>query len=153
MRLPIPALVTGTIFGAGLALSDMINPARVLAFLDPFGAWDPTLALVMAGAVLPSAIGYLLSRRMRRPLFDSRFFIPENRVLDRQLLAGAAIFGIGWGLAGFCPGPAIAGLVLGLWQPWLFVLAMLAGMLLHRWMTAPGALRFVRRPGRSGVVR
>src|SRR5688500_7412696 len=145
MRLPLPALVTGILFGAGLALSDMINPARVLAFLDLLGAWDPTLALVMAGAVLPSAIGFAASRRMGRPLFDSRFFIPENRVLDRQLMAGAAIFGIGWGLAGFCPGPAIAGLVLGLWQPWLFVIAMFAGMLVHRWVTAPGALVFAHR--------
>lgn len=144
MRLPLPALVTGILFGAGLALSDMINPARVLAFLDLFGAWDPTLALVMGGAVLPSAIGFAVSRRMGRPLFDSRFFIPENRVLDRQLIAGAAIFGLGWGLAGFCPGPAIAGLVLGLWQPWLFVAAMFAGMLAHRWVTTPGALAFAR---------
>jgi uncharacterized membrane protein YedE/YeeE len=145
MRLPFPALVTGILFGAGLALSDMVNPARVLAFLDLFGAWDPALALVMGGAVLPSAIGFAVSRRMGRPLFDSRFFIPENRVLDRQLLAGAAVFGLGWGLAGFCPGPAIAGLVLGLWQPWLFVLAMFAGMLLHRWVMTPGALTFARR--------
>lgn len=146
MRFPVPALVTGILFGAGLALSDMINPARVLAFLDLFGAWDPTLALVMAGAVLPSAIGFAVSRRMGRPLFDSRFFIPENRVLDRQLLAGAAIFGLGWGLAGFCPGPAIAGLVLGLWQPWLFVAAMFAGMLLHRWVMTPGAPALFNRP-------
>ena len=145
MRLPFPALVTGILFGAGLALSDMVNPARVLAFLDLFGAWDPALALVMGGAVLTSAIGFAVSRRMGRPLFDSRFFIPENRVLDRQLLAGAAIFGFGWGLAGFCPGPAIAGLVLGLWQPWLFVLAMFTGMLLHRWVMTPGALTFARR--------
>lgn len=146
MRLPLPALVTGILFGAGLALSDMINPARVLAFLDLFGAWDPALALVMAGAVLPSAIGFAISRRMGRPLFDSRFFIPENRVLDRQLMAGAAIFGLGWGLAGFCPGPAIAGLVLGLWQPWLFVLAMFAGMLVHRWAITSESLPFARRP-------
>lgn len=149
MRLPLPALVTGILFGAGLALSDMINPARVLAFLDLFGAWDPTLALVMAGAVLPSAIGFAISRRMGRPLFDSRFFIPENRVLDRQLMAGAAIFGLGWGLAGFCPGPAIAGLVLGLWQPWLFTTAMFVGMLMHRWVATPGALPFARQSGRS----
>ena len=149
MRLPFPALVTGILFGAGLALSDMINPARVLAFLDLFGAWDPALALVMAGAVVPSAIGFAVSRRMGRPLFDSRFFIPENRVLDRRLIAGAAIFGMGWGLAGFCPGPAIAGLVLGLWQPWLFVAAMFAGMLVHRWVTTPGALPFARQSGPS----
>lgn len=135
MRLSIASLVTGTIFGAGLALSDMINPGRVLGFLDLAGKWDTSLAFVMAGAILPMAIAYLVSRRMGSPLLDMRFFIPENRVLDRQLITGAALFGIGWGLVGFCPGPAIAGLVFGMWQPWLFVLAMLAGMLLHRIVT------------------
>ena len=128
----LPAVVVGLLFGAGLALSDMINPARVLAFLDVAGNWDPTLAYVMAGAVIPSAIGYRISRRMKRPLMDSEFRIPRNRVIEPQLLAGAAIFGIGWGLAGFCPGPAFAALMSGLWQPWLFVLAMLAGMVAHR---------------------
>lgn len=137
MRFPLPALATGILFGAGLALSDMINPARVLAFLDVAGAWDPTLAFVMAGAIIPAAIGFLLSRRMRAPLLGRSFFIPENRVLDRPLLAGAALFGIGWGLAGFCPGPGIAALAFGLWQPALFVCAMLAGMLIHRWATTP----------------
>lgn len=135
MRLSIASLVTGTIFGAGLALSDMINPGRVLGFLDLAGKWDPSLAFVMAGAILPMAMAYLVSSRMGSPLLDKRFFIPENRVLDRQLITGAALFGIGWGLVGFCPGPAIAGLVYGMWQPWLFVLAMLAGMLLHRIVT------------------
>lgn len=148
MRIPFATLGAGILFGAGLALSDMVNPARVLAFLDLFGAWDPTLALVMAGALLPSAIGFRMSRRMRRPLAGSRFFIPENRVLDRPLMAGAAIFGIGWGLAGFCPGPAIAGLVFGLWQPWLFVLAMFGGMMLHRWTSRPGRLLRSSRPSR-----
>ena len=135
MRIPIASLVTGTIFGAGLALSDMINPARVLAFLDLAGDWDPSLAFVMGGAIIPMVIAYAVSRRMRTPLFDKSFFIPENRVLDSRLLIGAALFGVGWGLVGFCPGPAIAGLVMGLWQPWLFVAAMLAGMLLHRLVT------------------
>ena len=132
MRIPIASLVTGTLFGAGLALSDMINPARVLAFLDLAGDWDPSLAFVMGGAIIPMVIAYSVSRRMRTPLFDKSFFIPENRVLDRRLLIGAALFGIGWGLVGFCPGPAIAGLVMGAWQPWLFVAAMLGGMWLHR---------------------
>jgi uncharacterized membrane protein YedE/YeeE len=132
MRVPIASLVTGTIFGAGLALSDMINPARVLAFLDLAGDWDPSLAFVMGGAIIPMVIAYAVSRRMRTPLFDKSFLIPENRVLDRRLLTGAALFGIGWGLVGFCPGPAISGLVMGAWQPWLFVAAMLAGMWLHR---------------------
>ena len=132
MRNILAALATGTLFGAGLGLSDMVNPARVLAFLDAFGAWDPTLAFVMAGALIPSAAGYWLARRMKHPLLHSAFHIPENRVVDRQLVAGGLMFGIGWGLAGYCPGPAIAGLSYGLWQPWLFVAAMLAGMALHR---------------------
>jgi uncharacterized protein len=132
MRIPIASLVTGTIFGAGLALSDMINPARVLSFLDLAGEWDPSLAFVMGGAIVPMVIAYAVSRRMRTPLFDKSFFIPENRVMDSRLLTGAALFGIGWGLVGFCPGPAIAGLVMGAWQPWLFVAAMLGGMWIHR---------------------
>jgi uncharacterized protein len=135
MRIPIASLITGTLFGAGLALSDMINPARVLAFLDLAGDWDPSLAFVMGGAIIPMVIAYVISRRMRTPLFDKSFFIPENRVLDSQLLTGAALFGIGWGLVGFCPGPAIAGLVMGAWQPWLFVAAMLGGMFIHRMAT------------------
>lgn len=138
MRLPIASLVTGTIFGAGLALSDMINPARVLGFLDLAGDWDPSLAFVMGGAIVPMAIAYFFTARMKRPLLDKRFFIPENRVLDSRLIIGAVLFGIGWGLVGFCPGPAIAGLILGMWQPWLFVFAMLAGMVLHR-IAAPPA--------------
>jgi len=132
MKNLLSAIVVGLMFGAGLALSDMINPARVLAFLDVAGNWDPTLAFVMGGALIPSAVGYWLSTRMRRPLLDQQFRIPQNRTVDSKLLAGAAIFGIGWGLVGFCPGPAIAALGFGLWQPWLFVFAMLAGMTAHR---------------------
>lgn len=131
MRNLIAALVTGIIFGAGLTLSDMVNPARVLAFLDLFGAWDPTLAFVMGGALIPSAIAYLITRRMRQPVLHTTFHIPENRVVDRQLLIGGAIFGVGWGLVGYCPGPALAGLALTGWQPWLFGAAMLAGMWIH----------------------
>jgi uncharacterized membrane protein YedE/YeeE len=127
----LPGLIVGLIFGAGLALSDMVNPARVQAFLDVAGAWDPTLAFVMGAAILPSGLAYLVRRRMDRPLLESRFSIPESRTLDRPLLLGSALFGIGWGLVGFCPGPALAGLVLGAWQPWVFVAAMLAGMALH----------------------
>lgn len=132
MRAIIPASVAGVIFGAGLAMSDMVNPARVLGFLDIAGAWDPTLAFVMGAAVVVSAIGYAFSKRLRAPLFGKSFFIPENRRLDSQLIGGAALFGIGWGLVGFCPGPAIAGLIYGMWQPWLFVAAMVAGMALQR---------------------
>lgn len=137
MRNALPGLVVGMIFGAGLTQSDMVNPQRVLGFLDIAGAWDPTLMLVMAAALVPSAIGYRLSRRMAQPLLGERFAIPEGRKLDRSLLIGAALFGIGWGLVGFCPGPAIAGLALGAWQPWLFVVAMLTGMGLHRLCKPP----------------
>lgn len=128
----LPGIIVGLLFGAGLALSDMINPARVLAFLDIAGNWDPTLAYVMGGALVPSAIGFSLSRKMQRPLMEREFRIPQNRVVEPQLLAGAAIFGIGWGLVGLCPGPAFTSLGFGLWQPWLFVFALLAGMILHR---------------------
>lgn len=132
MRAILTALFVGTLFGGGLALSDMVNPARVRAFLDLFGNWDPTLAFVMGAAVFASAVAYALRNRMARPVFGDRFFVPDRREIDRPLMAGAAIFGIGWGLVGFCPGPAVSGLVLGLWQPWLFVAAMLAGMVLHK---------------------
>ena len=108
MRNLFPGLIVGVIFGAGLALSDMVNPARVQAFLDVAGAWDPTLLFVMGAALVPSAIAYLIQHRMTRPLLGERFSIPESRTLDRQLLLGAAMFGIGWGLVGFCPGPAVA---------------------------------------------
>ena len=138
MRSLFAALLAGLLFGAGLTLSDMVDPARVLGFLDVAGHWDATLAFVMAGAVIASAIGYMLARRLPSPLFGTAFFIPENRRLDSQLIGGAALFGIGWGMVGFCPGPAIAGLVFGLWQPWLFVAAMVAGMALHRLIATIG---------------
>jgi uncharacterized membrane protein YedE/YeeE len=136
MRNSLPGLIVGVIFGAGLALSDMVNPARVQAFLDLAGIWDPTLVFVMGAALVPSAIAYLVRRHLTRPLLGDSFSIPEGRSLDRPLLIGAAMFGIGWGLVGFCPGPAFAGLVLGAWQPWLFITAMLAGMALHHIFTA-----------------
>jgi uncharacterized membrane protein YedE/YeeE len=136
MAVFVPALAAGTLLGAGLALSDMINPARVLAFLDIAGEWDATLVFVMAGAVAAAAIGYFIAGRMKRPLFDAKFYIPENRVLERRLVLGSALFGIGWGLVGVCPGPAVAALAFGLWQPWVFFGAMLAGMLLHRFATS-----------------
>ena len=136
MRGWLSALIVGLLFGAGLALSDMVNPARVQAFLDVAGAWDPTLAFVMGAALVPSGAAYSIRRRMERPLFADRFAIPENRSLDKRLLIGAGLFGVGWGLAGFCPGPALASLVFGAWQPWLFVAAMLAGMFAQR-LVAP----------------
>ena len=151
MRPLFSAIVVGILFGAGLALSDMINPARVLAFLDIAGAWDPTLAFVMAGAVVPAAVAFAMRPRLRRPILGGEFFIPQNRSTDRQLLIGAAIFGAGWGLVGFCPGPAIAALSLRLWQPWLFVAAMLAGMALER--ALPERLSWPQRTRLWGITR
>ena len=145
MRRILSGLIVGILFGAGLALSDMINPARVLAFLDITGQWDPTLAYVMGGALVPSAIGYWAVRSMARPIMAEEFCIPQNRNLDRNLLAGAALFGAGWGLVGLCPGPAIAGLAFGLWQLWLFTVAMLIGMIIHRVLSAS----LLSRPSRS----
>lgn len=141
MRHGLPGLITGLIFGAGLALSDMINPARVLAFLDIAGHWDPTLAVVMVAALIPSAIGYVVVRSMPRPIMAEEFCIPQNRVVDRDLIVGAALFGVGWGLVGVCPGPAVAGLAFGLWQSWLFAAAMVAGMALHRFVASAGRRR------------
>ena len=130
------ALLAGLLFGAGLALSGMIDPRRVLGFLDVAGAWDPTLAFVLAGAVGVSALGYRVARRMGHPLCAPRFDLPTRTGVDARLLVGAALFGVGWGLSGFCPGPALAALPLLLPKGALFVAAMLAGMALHRALPA-----------------
>ncbi|CAA2136639.1 DUF6691 family protein [Methylobacterium bullatum] len=129
-------LFAGLLFGFGLALSGMMDPERVLGFLDIAGAWDPSLAFVLGGAVGVSALSYLLVRRMRKPVLAQRFEIPHNRPITASLIAGAALFGIGWGLVGLCPGPALAGLTLGLPQVIGCVAAMVTGMLLHRFTTA-----------------
>jgi uncharacterized membrane protein YedE/YeeE len=128
----LSALAAGLIFGFGLTLSGMVNPARVLGFLDFAGEWDPTLAFVLAGAVLASAVGYGLMGRFAHPVFEGSFAVPTSRDIDLRLVGGSALFGIGWGLAGFCPGPAVASLSLGLGKSVLFVAAMLVGMVLFR---------------------
>jgi uncharacterized membrane protein YedE/YeeE len=121
------ALLAGTVFGLGLSVSGMIDPAKVINFLDFTGHWDPTLALVMGGAVLVSLPAFLLSRRRSHPLLAGTFQMPTSQAIDRTLLTGAAIFGLGWGLGGFCPGPAVAALGSAQWQVAVFVLAMIAG--------------------------
>jgi hypothetical protein len=126
------SLACGLVFGAGLAISGMTNPAKVLGFLDVTGAWDPTLACVMGGALAVSALGYAVARRRVRPWLAETFALPTRRDLDASLLGGAVLFGVGWGLVGLCPGPAVASLVRGSPQVLLFVLAMLAGVALHR---------------------
>ena len=128
----LPPLVSGTLFGAGLTLSGMTDPARVRGFLDLFGNWDPTLAFVMGGAVAVMVVAWRIRARMAKPLFGENFSLPDRSDLDPQLLAGSALFGIGWGIAGLCPGPAIASLALSPGAVLPFVAAMLAGMALHR---------------------
>ena len=138
-RLPniLASLGCGLVFGFGLSLSGMLDPARIQGFLDIFGHWDPTLAFVLAGAVAIAFIGVRLARRLTRPAFEGAFHLPTETKIDRPLILGSVLFGIGWGLGGFCPGPGVASLALGLWQTWLFVAAMVAGMIVHD--------RFVRR--------
>jgi uncharacterized membrane protein YedE/YeeE len=131
------SLALGILFGAGLAVSGMTNPAKVQNFLDVFGSFDPSLALVMGGALAVSAVGYQLARRAEAPWLGTRFELPTRSALDTPLLVGSALFGIGWGLGGFCPGPALAGLLQGASGVYLFVAAMLAGVALHRWVYLP----------------
>lgn len=131
----IVALLAGSLLGAGLAVSQMINPAKVLAFLDvaaaPSGGWDPSLALVLAAALITAIAGYRVVLRRRRPLFADAFQVPTRRDIDGRLVAGATLFGIGWGLVGYCPGPAIAAVTLGSGKTVVFIAAMLAGMALY----------------------
>lgn len=123
------ALLSGLLFGAGLAVSGMVNPAKVLNFLDLAGTFDPTLLFVLGGAVVTTFLGYKLVLPRARPLFAERFQLPTKTDLDARLVGGAAIFGLGWGLAGFCPGPAIAAVVSLRLEPFIFIAAMAAGMI------------------------
>jgi len=124
----LTAALIGLIFGTGIALSGMINPAKVLNFFDLAGAWDPSLAFVMAGALAVTALGYRFVLRRSRPALDTRFHLPAKRRLDVPLVAGSAAFGIGWGMTGFCPGGAIPALGLGESSAWLFVASMAVGI-------------------------
>ncbi len=124
----LTALLAGLIFGLGLIVSGMADPAKVLNFLDVFGTWDPSLAFVMLGAVAVTAVGYRLVLARPRPLFAARFQVPTRRDLDARILTGPALFGIGWGLSGLCPGPALTGLILGAPGVLAFVPAMFVGM-------------------------
>ena len=134
----LTALVSGLLFGAGLALSGMVNPAKVLNFLDLAGTFDPTLVFVLGGAVVTTFIGYKLMLPPR-PLFAERFQWPTKTDIDGRLVAGAAIFGIGWGLSGFCPGPALGAVVSLRLEPFLFIAAMALGMFGVGWYDRQGA--------------
>ncbi len=122
------ACVAGLVFGLGLLLSGMADPAKVLGFLDLAGAWNPSLALVMVGAIAVGALAFALARRRTKSLLGDAMQWPTATAIDRRLLVGALLFGAGWGLAGFCPGPALVALGLGEFKAVVFVVAMLAGM-------------------------
>jgi uncharacterized membrane protein YedE/YeeE len=132
----VAALICGLIFGWGLLISGMMQPAKVLAFLDVFGAWDPSLAVVMAAALLVSGLGFALARRQERPTFASRASWAAKTEIDAPLVIGSMLFGAGWGLVGLCPGPALENLATLSPGVVIFVLAMIAGMVLHNfWQT------------------
>ena len=128
--LKLTAFFAGLIFGLGLLLAGMANPAKVLAFLDVAGAWDPSLALVMGGAIAVAFIPLNWARKNKQSGLGARMQLPVKRELDARLIGGSLVFGIGWGIAGICPGPAVAILLTGRWQIIIFVLAMLTGMYL-----------------------
>lgn len=123
----ILALLSGIIFGLGLSISQMTNPDKVLGFLDISGNWDPSLALVMVGALAVSITGFRWVRQHDKPIFGSRFHITSKTALDKQLLSGAAVFGVGWGMTGYCPGPAFASMALGNTEAILMVISIYAG--------------------------
>lgn len=126
----LSALLAGLIFGLGLTISQMVNPAKVLGFLDLLGNWDPSLAFVMGGGLVVTFIGYRLVLRRPKPIADLKFQIPQKKEIDTKLAIGAVLFGIGWGLVGLCPGPAIAALTIGGTPALIFLAAMIGGMVL-----------------------
>jgi uncharacterized protein len=140
----------GLMFGLGLLMSGMSDPAKVLNFLDlggiGSGTWDPSLAFVMAGAVAVTFVGFNRALRQPRPLFAEKFHLPTKQELDIRIVSGPAIFGVGWGLAGFCPGPALTALGFGSAAAVIFVAAMIAGMLLARWLADRPSLSRVAAP-------
>ena len=127
-------LISGLIFGAGLTVSGMVNPAKILNFLDFAGQFDATLIFVMGAGLIIATIGYGLIFKRVTPFFDGQFHLPTETGIDAKLIGGAALFGIGWGLSGFCPGPAIASLVFGYQQSFIFLAAMIVGTLLVRFI-------------------
>lgn len=122
---------SGLIFGIGLILAGMTEPMKIKGFLDLAGAWDPSLAFVMAGAIVLAAVAFARARRRKRSWVGASIEIPSDRTIDRRLVAGGVLFGVGWGIGGFCPGPALVALGSGMGSAGIFVAAMLIGMVLH----------------------
>jgi len=135
------ALVVGLIFGLGLLVSGLANPAKVIGFLDLAGRWDPSLIFVMAGAVAVGAIAFAVARRRSASWLGAPMRIPDSRDIDRRLVGGSVLFGIGWGMAGFCPGPAVVALGAGEPKALVFVAAMLAGMAVFELLERQSARR------------
>ena len=129
----LTALLSGLVFGLGLMVSGMANPAKVLGFLDLAGAWDPSLALVMAGAILVGFFAFLVAKNRTRSFIGAEMKLPTASAIDRRLLTGSALFGAGWGVAGFCPGPGLVALGMGEPKALVFVAAMLVGMVIFTW--------------------
>lgn len=132
MKIIASALFSGILFGVGLVLSQMVNPAKVLNFLDLAGAWDPSLIFVMLGALVVTLISFRFVLKQPKPLFDSKFYLATKTAIDKPLIIGAAIFGTGWGMAGYCPGPVVAGLGLGNGEAIVMIIAIYMGFLIHK---------------------
>jgi uncharacterized membrane protein YedE/YeeE len=126
--------LSGLIFGIGLSLSQMINPVKVIQFLDITGDWDPSLAFVMMGALAVTLLSFRWVLKQPKPLLEDDFHVSKRTDIDKALLGGAALFGIGWGMSGYCPGPAVAGLALGSVEAVVMVLAIYAGFFSHKWL-------------------
>ena len=129
MKKHLSAFIIGILFGLGLTVSQMVNPAKVLGFLDILGNWDPSLAFVMGAALIVTYVGYRFVWRMKKPLLEDRFQVPGHRHIDTRLASGAILFGVGWGLVGLCPGPAIAAISIGGQDILIFMAAMIIGMM------------------------
>ena len=130
----ISALLSGLVFGLGLIVSGMANPAKVLGFLDLGGLWDPSLAFVMGGAIAVGTVAFAVAKRRTVSLLGTAMRLPQARQIDRRLVLGSLLFGVGWGVAGFCPGPALVGVGMGLAKAMAFVAAMLVGMGVFEWL-------------------
>jgi uncharacterized membrane protein YedE/YeeE len=144
----IAAFAAGLVFGVGLIVSGMTDPGKVIGFLDVFGRWDPSLAFVMAGAIVVGFFAFLFARRRTRAFLGGAMHLPKTRDIDKRLVGGGLLFGVGWGLAGFCPGPALVSFGSGVEQAAVFVAAMLGGMVIYH-----AAERFIHAPGRQTRIQ
>jgi uncharacterized membrane protein YedE/YeeE len=144
----VTAFIAGLVFGLGLIFSGMTDPGKVIGFLDLFGRWDPSLAFVMTAAILVGFFAFMLAQRRGRTFLGGAMQLPQRRDIDCRLVGGSLVFGVGWGLAGFCPGPAVVSFASGVDAAAIFVGAMLVGMMIYR-----AAKRLIHEPRRRGALR